>query len=127
MWLMDQWAEQHILNAQKKGEFDDLPGSGQPLNLDDDSHIPAELRPAYRLLKNAGCLPPELEQRKQALALADLLKVTGEDDPEFAELHQRLALLELKLRQAGLSTDFLRGEYAGQLLYKIKKESICSE
>ena len=56
MWLLDQWAERHILEAQTKGEFDNLPGSGEPLTLDDDSHVPAELRAGYRLLKNAGCL-----------------------------------------------------------------------
>ncbi len=72
MWLLDQWAERHILDAQTKGEFDNLPGSGEPLTLDDDSHVPAELRAGYRLLKNAGCLPPELEQRREAVALADL-------------------------------------------------------
>ncbi|MGJ4638727.1 DnaJ family domain-containing protein [Klebsiella pneumoniae] len=44
MWLLDQWAERHILDAQTKGEFDNLPGSGEPLTLDDDSHVPAELR-----------------------------------------------------------------------------------
>lgn len=51
MWLLDQWAERHILDAQTKGEFDNLPGSGEPLTLDDDSHVPAELRAGYRLLK----------------------------------------------------------------------------
>ncbi|MGJ4660246.1 DnaJ family domain-containing protein [Klebsiella pneumoniae] len=30
MWLLDQWAERHILDAQTKGEFDNLPGSGEP-------------------------------------------------------------------------------------------------
>ena len=35
------------------------------------------------------------------------------------EVHRRLSLLELKLRQAGLSTDFLRGDYADKLLNKI--------
>jgi hypothetical protein len=40
MWLLDQWAERHILDAQHKGEFDNLPGSGEPLTLDDDSHVP---------------------------------------------------------------------------------------
>lgn len=58
MWLLDQWAERHIIEAQRKGEFDNLPGRGEPLILDDDSHVPAELRAGYRLLKNAGCLPP---------------------------------------------------------------------
>lgn len=66
MWLLDQWAERHIAEAQAKGEFDNLAGSGEPLILDDDSHVPPELRAGYRLLKNAGCLPPELEQRREA-------------------------------------------------------------
>lgn len=51
MWLLDQWAERHICDAQNKGEFENLPGSGEPLILDDDSHIPPELRAGYRLLK----------------------------------------------------------------------------
>lgn len=122
MWLLDQWAERHILDAQTKGEFDDLPGRGEPLALDDDLHVPPELRAGYRLLKNAGCLPPELEQRREAVALVDLLKAVRPDDPHYAELSRRLALLELKLRQAGLNTDFLRGEYADRLQNKIDEE-----
>ena len=122
MWLLDQWAERHILDAQRKGELDNLPGSGEPLSLDDDSHVPAELRAGYRLLKNAGCLPPELEHRKEAVMLTDLLKGVQESEPRYAELSRRLALLELKLRQAGLNTDFLRGDYADKLLHKINEE-----
>ena len=122
MWLLDQWAERHILDAQTKCEFDDLPGRGEPLTLDDDLHVPPELRAGYRLLKNAGCLPPELEQRREAVALGDLVKAARPDDPHYAELSRRLALLELKLRQAGLNTDFLRGEYADRLQNKIDEE-----
>lgn len=122
MWLLDQWAEHHIIDAQTKGEFDNLPGSGEPLALDDDSHVPPELRTGYRLLKNAGCLPPELEQRKEAIQLLDLLKGIRQDDPRYQEVSRRLSLLELKLRQAGLSTGFLRGEYAGKLLHKINDD-----
>ena len=119
MWLLDQWAERHIIDAQIKGEFENLPGSGERLTLDDDSHVPAELRAGYRLLKNAGCLPPELEQRKEAIQLLDLLKGIRKDDPQYQEVTRRLSLLELKLRQAGLSTEFLRGDYADKLLHKI--------
>lgn len=122
MWLLDQWAERHIRDAQKKGEFEDLPGSGEPLVLDDDSHIAPELRAGYRLLKNAGCLPPELEQRREAVELADLLKGVRQDDPRHAELSRRLVLLELKLRQAGMNTDFLHGQYSERLIQKINEE-----
>ncbi|WOZ77890.1 DUF1992 domain-containing protein [Kosakonia sacchari] len=122
MWLLDQWAERHILDAQQKGEFDNLPGNGEPLLLDDDSHVPAELRAGYRLLKNAGCLPPELEYRKEAVMLIDLLNSVQHEHPDFQQLHCRLSLLEMKLRQAGLSTDFLRGDYADKLQQKINEE-----
>ncbi len=119
MWLLDQWAERHITEAQAKGEFENLPGSGEPLILEDDAHVPPELRAGYRLLKNAGCLPPELEQRKEAIQLLDILKGIRQDDPKHQEVSRQLSLLELKLRQAGLSTEFLRGEYAEKLLNKI--------
>ncbi|MEB7544862.1 DnaJ family domain-containing protein [Enterobacter huaxiensis] len=122
MWLLDQWVERHISDAQRKGEFDNLPGSGEPLMLDDDSHIPPELRAGYRLLKNAGCLPAELEQRREAVELADLLKSIRKDDPRHTELSRRLMLMELKLRQAGINTDFLHGEYGDRLLHKMNEE-----
>ncbi|HGY3718207.1 TPA: DUF1992 domain-containing protein [Citrobacter gillenii] len=122
MWLLDQWAERHINDAQAKGEFDDLPGSGEPLTLDDDSQIPPELRAGYRLLKNSGCLPPELEQRREAIRLLDILAGIHEDDLRYEEVSRRLSLLELKLRQAGLSTEFLRGEYADKLLHRISDD-----
>ena len=122
MWLMDQWAERHILSAQRSGEFDALPGSGKPLQLDDYSHVPPELRAGYRLLKNAGCLPPELELRREAVELADLLKSIREEDPRFAALQKQMTLLELRLRQAGQNTDFLHGDYADKVLKRISEE-----
>jgi len=122
MWLLDQWAERHIQTAQRNGDFDNLPGQGEPLILDDDSHVPAELRAGYRLLKNAGCLPPEIERRKEAIELSKLLNEIGHSDPNYPRLSRRLALLELKLRQAGVSTDFLQGDYADKLIHKLKDE-----
>ncbi|GHD97791.1 DnaJ family domain-containing protein [Pseudocitrobacter faecalis] len=122
MWLIDQWAERHIADAQRNGDFDNLPGQGKPLMLDDDSAVPEELRSGYRLLKNAGCLPPEVEQRKEALALVDLLNGIHKEDERYQELSRRLALMELKLRQAGMSTDFLRGEYAEKLINRFNEE-----
>ncbi|MCE1399469.1 DUF1992 domain-containing protein [Enterobacter chuandaensis] len=122
MWLLDQWAERHIRDAQNKGDFDNLAGSGEPLELEDDLHIAPELRAGYRLLKNAGCLPPELEQRREAVELVDLLKGIRQDDPRHTELSRRLALIELKLRHAGMNTEFLHGEYGERLLKKINEE-----
>ncbi|SMG61269.1 DUF1992 domain-containing protein [Cedecea sp. NFIX57] len=122
MWLLDQWAERHILDAQRNGEFEGLVGSGEPILLDDDSHVPPELRAGYRLLKNAGCLPAQMQQRKDAIELVDLLKTVHIQSEEYLAISKKLALLDLKLRQAGINTDFLRGEYAVKLMQHIDEE-----
>ena len=57
--------EERIRNAQKMGEFDDLPGSGKPLVFEQDNLVPEELRLAYKILKNAGFLPLEIELKKE--------------------------------------------------------------
>ncbi|MEE4411917.1 MULTISPECIES: DUF1992 domain-containing protein [unclassified Serratia (in: enterobacteria)] len=122
MWLLDEWAERHIRDAQAKGELDNLPGRGQPLKLDDDSAVPAELRSGFRLLKNAGYLPAELEDRKEALTVARLLQEINSAHPDYISLSKRMVLLEYRLRQAGMSTDFLHGEYQRTLNEKFTQE-----
>ncbi|HWP60586.1 MAG TPA: DnaJ family domain-containing protein [Candidatus Acidoferrales bacterium] len=73
--------EEKIRAAQEAGEFDNLPGKGKPLELDDWSEVPEDLRISYHVLKNAGFLPPEAELRKEIHTLQDLLKyVEGEDE-----------------------------------------------
>lgn len=122
MWLLDAWAERHIIEAQKNGEFDNLPGQGRPLILDDDSAVPAELRTGFRLLKNAGYLPAELEDRKAALTIAQLLKGIDSQHPDYAALKKRMTLLEYRLWQAGISTDFLYGKYQTAIDRKFNPE-----
>ncbi len=67
-------AEERILEAQRAGAFDDLPGKGKPLELEDLSWVPEDLRIGYLVLKNAHVLPPEAELRKDIHTLEDLLK-----------------------------------------------------
>jgi len=49
--------EERIQKAQQEGVFDNLSGKGKPLNLDDDSTIPEDLRLVFKVLKNTHCLP----------------------------------------------------------------------
>ena len=90
-------AERRIQEAQERGDFDDLPGAGRPLRLDDMSHVPPELRMAYTVLRNANCLPPELAERKEIQKLADLLEGC-EDERERVRQMERLRFLILRTR-----------------------------
>ncbi|WP_278498529.1 DnaJ family domain-containing protein [Pantoea vagans] len=122
MWLVDELAEQHIKAALEKGELSNLPGSGKPLQLDDDSHVPPELRAGYRLLKNAGFLPPELELRREAMEVNDLIRQLDPADHHYQDHCHRLQLLALRLRQAGMSTDFLHCDYSTALQNHFSEE-----
>ncbi|MCF8106968.1 MAG: DUF1992 domain-containing protein [Desulfohalobiaceae bacterium] len=96
--ILQQLAEQKISQAIEQGELDDLPGQGRPLPRDDISHVPEELRMAYRLLKNAGYTPPEVEQRKEITRLVDLLE-NCEDEQVCMRRIQKLNLLITKLNE----------------------------
>ncbi|ATM87748.1 MULTISPECIES: DUF1992 domain-containing protein [Yersinia] len=122
MGLIDEWAERYIADAQKNGEFDNLSGNGKPLQLDDDSFVPLDLRVGYRLLKNAGYLPPELQDRQEALTIVDLLSQLGNQHDAQTKLRSRLILLEMRLKQAGLSTDFLHQEYQHRVADRLSNE-----
>jgi hypothetical protein len=71
-----QIVEERIRQAQEEGQFDDLPGKGKPLKLDDDSKVAPHLRASYRILKNAGILPPQMQIRKEINHLRQLLDET---------------------------------------------------
>ena len=89
---LDAIAERRIREAQARGELDDLPGAGAPLVLDDDALVPEDLRVAYRILKNAGFLPPELEAHGEIREIEQLLQRV-ENEFERARLLSRINFL----------------------------------
>ena len=99
MLLLDALAEARIEEAIEAGAFDDLPGAGRPLELDDERFVPEEVRAAYRILKRAGYAPPEVEARKEIAGLTTLIRML--DDGK----QRRSALLRLALIRAKLEAD----------------------
>lgn len=97
----DLVVEEKIKEAIRQGVFDNLPGAGKPLDLDDDKMIPEDLRLAYGILKNAGFVPPELETRKEAASLRALIDAGIEDDAARRRAITRLALIETALEAHG--------------------------
>jgi hypothetical protein len=88
--------EERILIAQRKGDFDNLEGAGKPLNLDELVGVPEELKLSYKILKNADCLPPEIEIKKEICKTEDLL--AGMDDTaEKYKVMKKLNFLIMKL------------------------------
>ena len=98
MYAFQKIIEKRIKDAQKRGEFDDLPGTGEPLKLEDDSQIPEELRLAYKILKNADCLPPELELKKEIRQMEDML----ENIPDEKEKYRQIKKINYKIMQLNI-------------------------
>lgn len=88
MYAFQKIVEERIKDAQNRGEFDDLPGSGAPLKMEDDSHVPEDLRMAYKILKNADCLPPELEMKKEIRQMEDLLDGIPDEKERYRLIKQ---------------------------------------
>jgi hypothetical protein len=94
--ILGRIAEERIIEAQRRGEFDNLPGHGKPLQLEDDSHVPEDLRLAYKVLKNANCLPPELELTKEILTTEQMLGRITDEGEKYLQL-KKLNFLVMKL------------------------------
>ncbi len=104
----------------ERGEFDNLAGRGKPLVMEDLSAVPEELRMAYKVMKNAGCIPPEVELSNEVASLRRLVLEMEESEERMKkvrELNYKLMKLEMT-RKRPLSLDLLP-EYQGKLLDRL--------
>jgi hypothetical protein len=89
-------AESRIREAVERGEFDNLPNAGQPLNLEEYFSAPADLRMAHSILKNANCAPVEVELLAEVARLK-LAMDEATDPAEREKLRQPLVEKEMRL------------------------------
>lgn len=89
-------AEQKISQAIARGELKTSGWKNKPLPLEDDHLVPDDLKMAYKILKNAGYLPPEIEQRKEITRLEELIART-EDEHERLQQMRKLSVLLMKV------------------------------
>jgi hypothetical protein len=120
MLILDALAERRILEAQDNGEFDNLPGMGAPLAFDDDALVPEELRAAYRLLKNAGFVPPELAPHCEIRNVEQLL-LKAEDDAERAHLLARINFLMTRASLGRRGSLQIEAAYAERIAGRMRK------
>ena len=97
-------AERKISEAIEEGLLNIEAWYNKPLPKSNDSLIPNDLRMAYKILKNAGYVPPEIETRKEIQKLEDLI-AASEDEHTRVKQIKKLNYLEMKL-------DAMRGKSA---------------
>ncbi|MCM3726281.1 DUF1992 domain-containing protein [Neobacillus cucumis] len=100
-------SEDRIKKAYQEGEFDALPGFGKPMQLEDLSGIPEELRMAYKIMKNAGYTEEEEHLRQEMIGIEDLLKKCDENERENLQrkLNEKLLRFNQLMAKRGVKTN----------------------
>lgn len=85
----DKLVESIIKEAMERGEFDNLPGKGKPIDLSAYFDTPEDLRMAYSVLKNAGMTSREVELLKEIAELKQI-RAAVLDEKRKRELHKEI-------------------------------------
>ena len=141
---MDKWEpliDRMIRESMERGEFDELPGSGQPIDLTENPYEAPELRSVHRLLRNAGFAPAWIEERKdiegelqqQVLILqrarklysnikdARWLRAAKEFRERVEDLNQRVRIYNLKAPAAGFHRKIIDADH---LIAELEKKAL---
>ncbi len=107
MDIFSKIAEQRIKEAIENGEFENLENTGRPIAFEEETWVPEDLRTAYRVLKNSGCIPPELQLRKEVLSLRDLINTIDDDSERLRKIRElNFKLMKLgEMRKSPLNID----------------------
>lgn len=106
--LIEDEIARKLAEAADNGELQSAEGYGKPMIEDAGwDSTPAEFRMPFKILKNAGVLPPEIELFHQRAALrSELDSATSDEDravlrQALSDLEQRIALRLEALRASG--------------------------
>ena len=121
MSIFETIAERKIELAMARGEFDNLSCKGKPLPPDDMQMVPEELRMAYKILKNAGIVPEEIELQKSIVTLSALMNACA-DEEERKNIRIQLNEKQLRYNMIMESRGFknLNPFYQEKIMEKLK-------
>ena len=103
MNILEELAERAIQEAQKRGEFEGLSGEGQPLPQESDPFMPETLRMAYKMLKNAGYVPEEIQAQREIRSLIECLEQETDESRKMRQIQKvQLFIAKAKIRHGGL-------------------------
>jgi len=110
MDILNRIAEEKIKKAMEKGELTPLAHwKNKPLEFDDDGFVADDLKMAYKILKNSGHLPPELETRKKIANLQELIAATEDEHTRLKQM-QKLNVLLRKLENQRSCRSSIQGQ-----------------
>ena len=115
--IFQRIAEERIREAMENGDFKDLEFKGKPLELKEDPFMPEDLRVVYKVLKNAGFLPKEVELRKEISRLEEMLE--DEVAGAYSKVRKLNALI-FHLNQIRRTPLNIQDEYYSKIAQKIK-------
>ena len=121
----DSIVEQRIQEAMNNGKFKNLEGHGKPLDLEENSNIPEELRMSYKILKNAGVVPKEIEMNAEVRRLEDLIAGMTDVSQKFKAM-KKLDFLKKKILKAKGPTAIFNipEDYENKVVDRIEKPTI---
>ena len=103
MNILEELAERAIQEAQKRGEFEGLSGQGQPLPQESDPFMPETLRMAYKMLKNAGYVPEEIQAQREIRSLIECLEQETDESRKMRQIQKvQLFIARAKMEHGGL-------------------------
>lgn len=117
-------AERRISQAIEDGSLSFAKWKNKPLPEDDDPQVPDDLKMAYKILKNAGYLPPEIETKKEIQRLEELIAATEDEHVRLRQMKKLNVLLIKVDNLRGGTTNFAaQEEYYRKIVERISVRS----
>lgn len=117
-------AEQRIAQAMQEKDFNSPKWKNKPLPLDDDRFVPDDLKMAYKILKNSGYLPPEIEDRKEVTRLEDLIAATTDEHERLKQMKKlNVLLMKLDAKRPNSTSISSQHDYYRQVVERITVRS----
>ena len=106
--LIEDEISRKLAEAERTGELRSAPSFGKPLAADAEWDMtPDELKMPFRILKNAGIVPPEVELFRERASLREALQAASDEGQsqvlrkQLTDLEQRLSFRLEALQRSG--------------------------
>jgi hypothetical protein len=117
-------AEKKILEAMEEGDLNSEKWKNKPLPLDDDQFVPEDLKMAYKILKNSGYVPPEIEVKKEIRQLEDLIARTEDEHIRLKQMKKlNVLLMKLEAKRSSPANIAAQDDYYQKVVERITLNS----